>query len=172
MKLNALCVCLATLLLVSPVAMTKPSETLSDRANAAAERITDAEKFVNEVKESVRMARNGDYGKLKRGAIGELEDASDTIADLLDGHEKATDLRPDERIDLYNAQELIASIIRDDDKNRIVCKRVAAIGTRLAKAECMTIAQREAKAKAAKELVKEFGRTVCNPSETRLCDGG
>jgi hypothetical protein len=169
MKLKVLSFCLTSLLLVSPLVMAKPSESLSDRANASAARITDADKFVAEVKESVRMARNGDYGKLKRGAIGELEEASDTIADLLKGQEKATDLRPDQRIELYNAQELIASIIRDDDKNRVVCKRVAAIGTRLAKAECMTIAEREAKAKAAKELVKDLGRNICNPAEGRPC---
>ena len=72
---------------------------------------------------------------------------------------------PEERLDLFNAQETITAAIRADDKNRTVCKREMVTGSRLAKTECMTVAEREARRKLAAENTDKFIRNLCHPGE-------
>lgn len=144
---------------------TSMNDSVQARADARVNRITDAAKFVSEVDTSVEMARNGGYGKLPRGSVKRLEQAQEAINDLLDGHASARELPPQERVALYNAQETITSILRNDDKNRVICKREAATGSRLTKTECMTVAQREARARASAEMTSRTQRGVIYPGE-------
>ncbi|MGQ0799059.1 MAG: hypothetical protein ACT4NL_02970 [Pseudomarimonas sp.] len=137
--------------------------TLEERANARAAGITDAEAFVQEIDQTLELARAGDYGRLKRGDISRMNRARDVIAELLEGHGSALELPPEERIDLYNAQETLTAAIRNDDKNRKVCKLEAVTGSRLAKTECMTVAEREERALRAREETEEQIRTICIP---------
>jgi hypothetical protein len=134
--------------------------TLAERADAHAAKITDAELFLAEIDKSLEMARDGDYGRLKRGDNERMEDARSEIRTLLEGHGNAMELQPDERIALFNAQEVITGAIRNDDKNRKVCKREPTLGTRLAKAECLTVAQREARKKVSKDFAERSQRNM------------
>ena len=139
----------------------EPSATdLATKANRHAESITDAEAFVEEVTETVDLARSGEYGRLKRGDMAKLDFAQEQISELLAGHATAMELRPDDRITVYNAQERITAILRNNDKDRIVCKREAKTGTRLAVTECMTVAEREQRAKVARENVSKKQRDI------------
>ncbi|MCB1630097.1 MAG: hypothetical protein KDI48_20385, partial [Xanthomonadales bacterium] len=82
----------------------------SDRAALAdqkAESISNADAFVAEIDQSLQLAREGVYGEIKAADMERLQQSRDKIATLLDGHAKATELHPDQRIELYNAQELI-----------------------------------------------------------------
>ena len=144
-------------------------ESLEQRAQANAERISDANAFLNEIDASIQMARAGEYGRLKKGTIVRIEMARDKIEDLLDGHRSAMELPASERVALYNAQEMISSALRDDDKNRTVCKREMVTGSRLPRTECMTVAEREARAQAARESTDKFIRNVCTPGEGNSC---
>ena len=120
-------------------------------ADAYVATISSASIFLEELEHTVAMAMDGDYGRIKGADVDRMLAAQKTIKSLLAGHDNARHLQPDERIALYNAQEAIKAIVRNDEKNRKVCKRVAGTGTRLAKAECMTVAEREARAKAVRE---------------------
>jgi hypothetical protein len=115
------------------------------------------------------LARSGQYGRVNGRNMYKLEGARETMGRLLAGHTSASELKPAERIELYNAQQEFSSILRNDDKNRVVCQRVAALGTRVAKAECMTIAEREARAKAARDSVDRVQRNVCYAGEASRC---
>lgn len=140
------------------------SDSLATRADRSADRITDAAKFLSEVENSVEMARNGDYGRLPGGSVKRLEAAQATIIDLLEGHASARELPPAERIALYNAQELITATLRNNDKNRTICKREPTTGSRLTKTECLTVAQREARAKASSEAAARAQRNMIHPN--------
>jgi hypothetical protein len=146
------------------------SQSLGERAQNNAERITDADAFVLEIDEALELAREGEYGRLKRGTMTRLENARDTIAGLLEGHASAMELPPQERIDLYNAQEQITAALNNDNKGRMVCKREATTGSRLAKTECMTVAEREARARVARESTEKLFRNVCIPGEGQPCN--
>lgn len=145
------------------------ASTLAERADARAATITDAEEFVHEIDRSVQLARAGDYGRMRRGDITRMDKARDVIAELLEGHANALELKPDERVELYNAQEVLTATIRSDEPDRIVCKREAVTGSRLSKTECMTVAEREERALSAQDVTDRQQRTVCIPGEGNRC---
>jgi hypothetical protein len=145
------------------------ADSLAERAQANAERIADTDAFLDEIDDAVAMARAGEYGRLKKGTVVRIEMARDKINDLLEGHDSALDLEPEDRIELYNAQETITAAIRNDDKNRTVCKRELTTGSRLPTTECMTVAEREARRKNAQENTDKFIRNLCNVGEGNDC---
>jgi hypothetical protein len=157
--------------LIGHAAISEPAKgaSVAERAQANAERIRDADAFIEEIEDSVAMARAGEYGRLKRGTVVRIEMARDKIIKLLDGHASALDLPPEDRIELYNAQEVIVAAIRSDDKNRTVCKREMTTGSRLPTTECMTVAEREARKRNAAENTDKFIRNLCIPGEGNSC---
>jgi hypothetical protein len=139
------------------------------QADAHARKISDAEKFVEEVDQTLQLARNGEYGSIKAKDLRRLDIARDTIVDLLEGHDNGSDLAPEERLRLFNAQEEITSIIRNDQKDRRICRSVATTSSRLGQRECLTIAEREARAKLAREQAKSAQGSDCVVSATNRC---
>lgn len=127
-----------------------PNASREMRADENAYKISDADEFLLELNQSMKLARAGDYGKISKADFRKLNQARKVIAELLEGRSSARELEPEQRINLYDNQLLITSIIRDDQKNRQICKPVVPIGTRLPKAECMTVAQREVRAREAR----------------------
>jgi hypothetical protein len=171
MSCRKLALCVLSLLLAhSAAAMPSPqSDAITAKADTHAQSITDAAAFVEEVNQTLANARQGLYGSIKEHDVERLDEAQDTIANLLDGEESAAKLPPDERIALYNAQEVITSILRNDEKNRKVCLNIKTTGSRITKRECLTVAQREARAKAAREAAARAQRLDCSPGETSSC---
>ena len=143
--------------------------SLTERAQRNAERIGDAGAFLDEIDTAVEMARAGDYGRLHKVTVVRIEMARDTISELLEGHASALDLEPEERIELYNAQESITAALRSDEKNRTICKREMVTGSRLPRTECMSVAEREARRKLAAENTDKFLRNLCHPGEGNRC---
>lgn len=172
MKLRILFLsCLLTLPLAAQARIAEETETatLAQRADAEARKITDAEAFLDEIDETLAMAREGTYGPLKKGSMVQAESARDKIARLLEGHENAMELQPDERIELYNAQETIVAMVRNEDKDRMVCKKEIRLGSRMPTTECLTVAQREEKARGARAGANDSLRNVCVPGEGQPC---
>jgi hypothetical protein len=167
---------LAVILLLSPaIALAvaddrKSNPSRVERAETNAQRIGDAGSFLKEINSAIDMARAGDYGRLKKGTIVRIEMARDRIEELLSGHDNALELEPEERLELYNAQETITAAIRADDKNRTVCTREMVTGSRLPRTECMTVAEREARRRLAAESTDKFIRNLCTPgAESSPC---
>jgi hypothetical protein len=145
------------------------SSDVAERANAQAEKIDDVKDYVTGVNDAVELAKAGEYGKIKRRDLERLEESASQINTLLHGQQSALDLPLDERIELYNAQEAITSILRNDQKNRMVCRRVANTGTRIPTTECLTVAQREARAKGARASADKLPRPTCIPGQGAGC---
>ena len=161
---------LATLSCVSHAAsVQQESGSVLARATAQAEKITDVDALITQTDQWVHMASNGVYGPMKHGDLKRLEAARDTVYDLLNGHASPRELRSDELVALYNAQESITAILKKDDKNRMVCKREAKTGSRLWGTECMTVAEREARARIASENTGTQQRLGCSVGETSTC---
>ncbi|MCB1588679.1 MAG: hypothetical protein KDI56_07235 [Xanthomonadales bacterium] len=156
-------------LLLSGSAWAGNAEDRAELANQKAESISNADAFVSEIDQSLQLAREGVYGDIKAADMERLQQSRDKIATLLDGHATATELHPDQRIELYNAQELIISIIRNDDKNRKVCERVKQAGSRVTKRECLTVAEREQRARAARDAAARMQRVDCVPGVGNPC---
>ena len=139
------------------------------KAEASARKITNAQAFIGETEQALEMAHSGQYGKIKRGDLERLDEAKATIVSLLDGRENASKLEREQRLELYNAQELITAILRNNEKDRRICRRVQVTGSRVAGTECLTIAEREARTHAARESTARAQREGCVPGDFSSC---
>lgn len=125
--------------------------------------------FIAEINDSLDMARTGGYGRLRRGDMDRMEVARNKIVKLLADRSTIDEMDQDDRLDLFSAHQVIMSALRKDEMDRMVCRRVASTGSRLAINECMTVADREARRAAARENVKDIQRLACSPGEGNLC---
>jgi hypothetical protein len=161
---------LSAVLLALAFAAPTFAQSLEQRADAQVEKIaSNMPKYIGEVDRAIEMAKTGGYGKLQRGSEARLARARATIGDLLRDVSSPRDLNPQQRIELYNAHEEIASILQHQDKNRVVCTRERKTGSRLNVTECLTVGEREERARISAELAKEAQRSLCSPGETSTC---
>ncbi len=143
---------------------------VAERADAQAERISsDTEKYLAELDAAITLANDGQYGKLRRGSSERLASSRQTIGNLLKGNVDPRTLAPEDRLALFNAHQEIESIIRKDDKSRMVCTRESQIGSRVATTSCMTVGEREEIAQAAARGTDSMQRNVCTPGAGNSC---
>lgn len=155
---------------VSAEATQEDTRPLAERAQEQAKLVSDVDAFLAELDDSLRLARTGGYGRVRRGDINRLEFARNRIVTLLKGHANASELSPENQVALYENREMIARILRSDNKNRIVCKRETKLGTRLPTTECLTLGQREERARAARENTDRAQRNLCYVGEGNSCN--
>jgi len=166
---------LATALLLAvafcaPAFAQAPPADTTVRADAQVEKIAvDMAKYIGEIDRALAMAKDGGYGKLERGSEARLTRARQTIGDLLQNVSDPRTLPPDQRIELFNAHEEIATILHHQDKARVVCTRERKTGSRLSTTECLTVGEREERARISSELARETQRELCVPGETSSC---
>ena len=142
-------------------------EVSIEKADVEVERIaSNTEMYLDELDRAIDFARKGVYGKLPKGANARLEQARATIGDLLKDDVDPRQLPPDQRIAIFNAHSTIESIINDDDKGRIVCKKEQRLGTRMATTECLTVGERENMARQSAQTSADMLRSTC------VADGG
>ena len=150
-----------------PPADTRP---VGEQADAQAEAISgDTDKYLQELDRAIHLAKEGQYGKLPRGASERLATLRMTIGDLLAGGVDPRTLPPDQRLALFNAHEEIEGIIKKNDKSRMVCTREAEIGSRVTKTSCMTVGEREERARMAQRGTESMQRNVCTPGPGNAC---
>ena len=132
------------------------------RAQAATADIHDARGYLRDMRTSVELAKRGEYGKLSSKDKKQLDISYARLKTLLDGHDSPLELPLEDRIDLYNAQEAIVAIVKRHPRDTMVCRRKQSTGTRIPQTECLTIAQREARSRGAKEAMDRLPRPSCN----------
>jgi hypothetical protein len=154
-----------SLLLALAAAGATPPAIASESAEASSR----SAEILEEADLSLELARRGEYGSIKRRDLRDLEAAHATMHRLLEGHDAPEELDNDDRIALFNAQHKITAIVGSDDKNRKICKRVAVTGSRVAAVECLTVAERESRARASRTMVGDAQRGFCIPGEASAC---
>jgi hypothetical protein len=147
------------------LAIPAPDAVKTESADDYLRSFSTSEKLLQEIDQILTLARDGDYGRIKAGDMGRLDELRAMVAGLLADQPNPRALKADDRLAIFNAQEEITAIVRNDDKNRKVCKRVTGTGSRLAKAECLTVAEREARAKGVRESAwhqQQFREPPCS----------
>jgi len=164
--------CLLTIALTSyGPANAGPSDQEVGKAATQTRPETEAQAYLAKIDHTLAMAANGQYGTLKRGSAQKLQVERDRIASVLDIRATVAELSPDEALTIQNAEDGITAILRSKEKDRMVCTREIKTGTRFATSECMTVAQREARAASAAEVTGKVQREVCIPGEGNGCGG-
>lgn len=109
---------------------------------------TEVAKLLEDVELSMAMARDGQYGRLRGRDLERLESAYAHIVATLSEVESLSQLNPQKRQSLALAQSQFDGILKPEDSDRKICKRIASTGTRLGALECLTLAERRARAEA------------------------
>jgi len=137
--------------------------------DAPAQPATDAQTYLAKIDGMLALASTGQYGDLRRGAAKDLQAARDRIATALGSRATLDALPEDDRLAIQNAEDAISAILRNKEKDRMVCKRGIKTGTRFATSECMTVAQREARAASSAESTRMVQREGCIPTIDNPC---
>lgn len=127
------------------------ADAMAADGNQSRGNMSEAQSFVTEVGNAIARARAGEFGEIADADLADMDQAHATIKALLAGHDRTRELKPAQRIELYNAQELITAIVRGDEDARRVCTSTGVTGTRQTRTECLTKAEREEKRKRARE---------------------
>ena len=142
----------------------------AEKADAQMERIaSDTSKYLDELDAAIELAKKGTYGKLPKGGGDKLDQSRALIGTLLADDRDPRTLDRDQRLALFNAHETIRSIVNNDDKSRVVCKREQHLGSRVATTECLTVGEREELASHSARESADLQRTTCSPGETSSC---
>ena len=145
------------------------SEQQAARSDLRTSAETESQAYLAKIDHTLEMAAAGQYGTLKRGSAEKLQVERDRIANVLAVRATVAELTPEEALTIENAEDGITAILRSREKERMVCTREVKTGTRLATRECMTVAQREARANSASEATGKVQREICIVGEGNTC---
>ncbi|MCB1635902.1 MAG: hypothetical protein KDI51_15040 [Xanthomonadales bacterium] len=163
MKSTVLALSLIAGLLCSSAALALAADPESTNSRQVAadsylQRQADAAAFMQELNLTMDMARAGNLGSMTDVELAALEEAKLRIFSLLEGHEKSTDLEPDERIAVYNAQQLMVALIRRQPHEQAICKAITPLGSRISTYECMTWEGREERGRYGRYVTQRYQR--------------
>ena len=150
-----------TLALMITTTWAQTPEERVRRADGFVEDINDVSDFLEEVDQTLLNARDGHYGSITRQNFDKLILSRNTMVRLLKGQKQATDLDPEQRIEVYNAQETMQAVIRNRPDDRVVCEHIVVHGSRFTKYECLSVYEREWRAKIERENTERFQRLLC-----------
>ena len=155
---------------VSAGSVEEQGGSVAARADAQVEKISaNLPKYIGEIDRAIAMAKSGGYGKLERGSEARLAAARKEIGDLLKDTSDPRELPAEQRIALFNAHQVIESTINKQDKSRVVCTRERKTGSRVGITECLTVGEREERAKISSAMARDQQRSTCSTGETSSC---
>ncbi len=128
------------------------------------------DEIADEAQLAVDLARSGQYGKLSTRQIKLVNAALDTIQAIAQTNASLGDLDQTERRELRNSRIRMDKILRVRNKHRIVCTSEAKTGSRLGRQLCLTVAQREERARNSKRQARDLQRGYCIPGENARCE--
>lgn len=153
-----------------PAAAAEGDQVGAQDGDASAPILTDAQAYLAKIDATLELASKGQYGNLERGSDKRLQAARSRIADLLQSRHSIGDLPLADRMAVQNAEDVISSILRNKEKDRMVCRRDLQTGTRFSSTECLTVAEREARSVAAGASTLKAQQTICYPGEGQSCN--
>jgi len=106
----------------------------------------------------------GEYSKFSNDDLNRMRRAQDKVFGMLDGVKSLDELNNEERTELSNALSQIKATLASDEGSRVICRRERRTGTNIVEKRCETVAEREARARASQEQLREYAPT---PSEHR-----
>jgi hypothetical protein len=123
----------------------------------------------DEIALAVAMGLRGEYGSLSTSEKRRVRLARERLLRALGDTNDIGALPRESRLEIYNAQQAIESILNSNDPARMVCTHHAVTGTRLKTTECLSIAERRARIRASVGIADDLLRVLCDPSSGTRC---
>lgn len=124
-----------------------------------------------------RQAREERIVRLQERALSSaerrrLERAGRDIAAIATDDRDLVQLDRNQRMKLFNADQVIAALERGRDRMRTICRQVTRAGTRLPTTECLTVEEREQRRRDSREATEDWqGRRLsCIPTAENPCN--
>ena len=146
---------LSMLVLGPALALAASKETVNEKRVVA----DTAEKFAlvaSEVREE--MKTGGRYEFIRPDNRVKAEADIDKIGSLLQQSGSVDAMNQDLRVQLFNAQEHLNGILAHSDSNRLVCERVAPVGTNIPVTTCKTFGEVERMRHDAQQYMRDHSR--------------
>jgi hypothetical protein len=131
------------------------------------------EKFVTVatgVKE--QMKPGGRYEYVDQKERDTIEKKLDEMDKLFGSNETVATMSEQNKIALFNDQEVVNSILTKRDGERVICKKEAPIGSHIPITTCHTYAQEQTAHKNNAQQMDQWGRGQCGESGHGMCGQG
>jgi len=153
---SIIAVCIALLLCVFNAAYAK--ENYKENVVKA-----DTKEAFEPLAESVRneLGGGGRYEYVKPDERKTIEGKLAEMTALFERSGSVANMKEDEKIALFNAQETVNSILTQRDRDRVICKKQAPIGSHIPVTTCHTYAQEVEAREGTQNQLNEWKRAPC-----------
>lgn len=130
----------------------------------------DTKEAFDQIADSVRngMSDGGKYEYVKPAEKTTIEKKLDEMDKLFDeAGGSVASMNEKQKIALFNAQETVNSILTLRDRDRVICKKEAPVGSHIPVTTCHTYAQEVEAHEGTRKQLEEWGRGQC----TEHCGG-
>jgi len=115
-----------------------------------------------------QMETGGRYQYVKAEERVKVDAALTEMTALFAANDSVASMPEATKIKLYNDQEVVNSILTQRDGDRVICTKVAPVGSHIPITNCHTYAQEVEAREGTKKQMNEWGRSTCSatPSST------
>jgi len=107
------------------------------------------------------MGADGRYAYVKPDEREKVEASLAEMGRLFDANGSVDKMDKDTKVKLFNAQETVNSILTLRDRDRVICKKEAPVGSHIPVTTCHTYAQEVEARQGSKKLMDDWGRPLC-----------
>jgi hypothetical protein len=159
---------IATLALALSAAVALPASAQTAAAPAAETPQPTVRQIVDQQRQlrADVLAKKGAFKDLTQIERDELTKKQDRILQLLEGRDDVSQLRAEDRVELFNHLEWVSAVVRNAEEDRKVCERSRTVGSNRFQVVCMTAKEyREHKERARQSMRTTF---KCSGTSTTL----
>lgn len=111
----------------------------------------------------IQMAPGGHYEYMKSGDKQRVSTDLDRIDAMLQKAGSVDAMSVDDRLKLFNTQEHVNGLLTRNDSNRLVCERVAPLGSHIPQTSCRTYGQIERERMDTEKALQDANMHHVNP---------
>ena len=123
----------------------------------------DTKEAFTEIATTVRkeMDGGGRFEYLKPQERTQVDQGLDQMTALFDKYGSVSAMNEQAKIELFNTQEKVNSVLTLRDRDRVICKKVAPVGSHIPVTTCHTYAQEVEARQGSKKMMDDWGRPLC-----------
>jgi hypothetical protein len=115
------------------------------------------------------MKAGGRYEFVKPDERQTIETKLDEMQTLFKSSGSVEQMHQDEKVQLFNAQELVNAILTKRDSDRVICVNRAPVGSHIPKTTCHTYGQEEEARRETTKEIKEWDIRGCTGGPSGQC---
>ena len=112
------------------------------------------------------MEPGGRYQYVKPAERTKVDSALNEIGSLFAANSTVASMNQDTKIKLFNAQEVVNSILQQRDGERVICKKEAPLGSHIPITSCHTYSQEVEAQSGANKQMADWGRGNCSATSS------